>query len=46
MHEAILCSEILPDSRELDFLNKILVQWLQLSGTVDADIARYQSGTK
>ena len=34
-------SEVLPDSREFTYLNDLLDQWLQLSGTVDTDIARY-----
>ena len=34
-------SEILPDSSDFTFLNMLLDQWLQLTGTVDMDIARY-----
>ena len=32
---------VLPYSREFIYLNELLEQWLQLSGTVDTDIARY-----
>ena len=35
-------SEILHDSREFSYLNMLLDQWLQLTGTIDTDIARYQ----
>ena len=41
MLEDLPASEVLPDSREFTYLNDILDQWLQLSGTVDTDIARY-----
>ena len=41
MLEDLPSSEVLPDSREFSFLNKLLDQWLQLSGSVDTDIPRY-----
>ena len=39
--EDLPASEVLPDSSEFSHLNNLLDQWLQLSGTVDTDIARY-----
>ena len=41
MLEDLTASEILPDPREFTYLNDLLDQWLQLSGTVDTDIPSY-----
>ena len=41
MLESLPASEVFPDTAELDALNQLLDKWLLLSGTVDADIARY-----
>ena len=41
MLESLPASEVFPDTAELDALNQLLDKWLILTGTVDADIARY-----
>ena len=41
MLEVLPSYKILPDAREIRYLNKLLDKWLQLTGTIDTDIARY-----
>ena len=44
LHEMLAslpASEVLPDANEFSTLNQLLDKWLQLTGTVDSDIARY-----
>ena len=41
MLESLPASEVEPVPAELDTLNQLLDKWLLLTGTVDADIARY-----
>ena len=41
MLEDLTASEGLPYSREFTYLTDLIDKWLQLSGTVDTDIARY-----